>query len=84
MMIMVKVFKTDVQCAELAEDIIRDLLQVYPDCRINFDLVDEDKILRVEGRSFTAEDIADCLKGYGHCCVNLPIDLNCIDRKEHP
>ena len=79
MMIMVKVFKTDVQCAAMAEDIIRDLLQVYPDCRINFDLVDEDKILRVEGRSFRAEHIADCLKGYGHYCVDLPIDLNFIN-----
>jgi len=79
MMIMVKVFKTDVQYAAMAEDIIRDLLQVYPDFRINFDLLDEDKILRVEGRSFMAEDIANCLKGYGHYCVDLPIDLNFTD-----
>jgi hypothetical protein len=79
MMIMVKVFKTDVQCAGMAENIIRDLLQAYPDFRINFDLVDEDKILRVEGSSVRAEDIADCLKGYGHHCVDLPIDLNFIN-----
>lgn len=79
MMIMVKVFKTDVQCAGMAENIIRDLLQQYPNFRISFDLVDEDKILRVEGSCFRADDIASCLKGYGHNCVDLPIDLNFIN-----
>jgi hypothetical protein len=79
MMIMVKVFKTDVQCEEEAENIISDLLQKYPDFRINFDLADEDKILRVEGVFFKATDIADCLKEYSHCCVDLPIDLDLLD-----
>jgi phage terminase large subunit-like protein len=79
MMIMVKVFKTDVQCAGTAENIIKDLLQQYPGFRINFDLVDEDKILRVEGAFFRGEDIMDCLRTYGHYCIDLPIDLNFIN-----
>lgn len=79
MMIMVKVFKTDVQCPEEAENIISDLLQKYPDFRINFDLADEDRILRVEGAFFSAADIAGCLMEYRHSCVDLPIDLNLTD-----
>jgi hypothetical protein len=75
MMIMIKVFKTDVQCAAEAENIINDLLQKHPGFRINFDLADEDKILRVEGAFFKAGDIIDCLKKYGHYGVDLPIDL---------
>lgn len=73
---MVKVFKTDVQCAEEAENIVSDLLRKYPDLRINFDLADEDKILRVEGVFFKAADIAGCLEEYSYCCVDLPIDPN--------
>lgn len=75
-MIMVKVFKTDVQYVEEVENIINMLLRKYSGLRITFDLEDEDKILRVEGAFFKAEDVVFCLKEQGYYCVNLPIDLN--------
>lgn len=78
-MIMVRVFKTDVLYAEEVGAIINDLLLRDPDLRISFDLEDEDKILRVEGAFFKAEDVIFCLKEQGYCCINLPIDLNFVD-----
>jgi hypothetical protein len=81
-MIMIKVFKTDVQCLATAADIITDLLQHHPDFRINFDLADEDRILRVEGYAFSAADIADRVRQYGHYCIDLPIDLVFLKERE--
>lgn len=72
---MIKIFKTDVQHVDIAEHIINDLLVKYPCFRINFDLADEDKIMRVEGAFFTTKDIIQCLKSKGYRCVELPIDL---------
>ncbi|WP_149696005.1 hypothetical protein [Chitinophaga sp. CF418] len=75
---MVKVFKTDVLYAEMVKAIIPDILRQVPDLKITFDLEDEDKIMRIEGDSFKAEDILFCLKKQGHSCIELPIDLNLI------
>lgn len=72
---MIKVFKTDVAYTEKAKHIVHELLQKYPSLSINFDLEDEDKIMRIEGTFFKAADIIHCLKEQGHCCVDLPIDL---------
>lgn len=72
---MIKIFKTDVQHTAVAEHIITDLLGKYPCFRINFDLTDEDKIMRVEGAFFATKDIIQCLKNKGYRCVELPIDL---------
>lgn len=73
---MVKVFKTDVHNIVKADNIINNLLLRYPDFRINFYLNDSDRILRVEGAYFKAEDISDCLKEHGFTCIDLPIDLS--------
>ncbi|PWV55887.1 hypothetical protein [Chitinophaga sp. S165] len=72
---MVRVFKTDVLCTEKVQVIVNDLLQTIPDLRVTFDLEDEDKIMRVEGKFFKAEDVIFCLKEKGHCCIYLPFDL---------
>lgn len=47
---MVEIFKTTVERSEEAEQIILSLLEQFPDYKINFDLEDCDKILRVESR----------------------------------
>lgn len=47
---MVEVFKTDVQETERAERITTLLLERFPEYKINFDLGDCEKILRVENR----------------------------------
>lgn len=48
--ITVEIFKTNVSNQQLANKIISDLNQLYPEYRFNFDLEDCDRILRVEGR----------------------------------
>lgn len=65
---MIEVFKTNVQTAGEASLIVEQLQGHFPGSRINFDLHDCDKILRVEGREFSAADIIALVgeKGY-HC-----------------
>ena len=75
---MVKVFKTDVLYTEKVKAIITDILRNIPGLKITFDLEDEDKIMRIEGDFFKAEDILFCLKKQGHSCIELPIDLHLI------
>lgn len=72
---MVRVFKTDVLYTDKVQTIVKELQLTTPDLRVTFDLEDEDKIMRVEGKFFKAEDIIFCLKEKGHCCIYLPFDL---------
>ena len=67
---MIEVFKTNVETASDANNIVRVLLQHFPGSRINFDLQDCDKILRVEGKDFCTETIITFMKENGfHCSV---------------
>lgn len=68
---MIEVFKTDVQDAAEAERIIGLLLQYYPDGRINFDLQDCDKILRVVNNAICPGEIARIIKSCGYQCEVL-------------
>jgi hypothetical protein len=54
---MVEVFKTNIDNGLVAEEIRKLLLDHLPDCKVNFDLEDCDKILRVEGFVSTDEVI---------------------------
>ncbi|EKT3958383.1 hypothetical protein NTJ28_002394 [Flavobacterium psychrophilum] len=45
---MIEVFKTNIQEQQIANNIVRQLLKHYPEGKINFDLEDCDKILRIE------------------------------------
>lgn len=65
---MVEVFKTNVQEASTANKIISLLLQQFPRCKINFDLHDCDKILRVEGKDFIVEKVMRIVTENGFCC----------------
>jgi len=69
----VQVFKTDVQDQLVARRIILFLQQSFSHCRINFDLDDCDRILRIESQR---ESIADTkiqllMASYGHHCEPL-------------
>ncbi|MDO6518989.1 hypothetical protein [Zobellia uliginosa] len=44
----VEIFKTNVDNQQLANKIVTDLNQLYPEYHINFDLEDCDNILRIE------------------------------------
>jgi hypothetical protein len=73
---MIRVFRTDVQNDSDAKKIVNDLLQTYQCLGVNFDLEDEDKILRVEGPFFREDDIVCLLKEYGYTCILLPLELD--------
>ena len=69
----VKVFKTDVQDGVTAGYIIFLLQQRFSNCRINFDLDDCDKILRMESRQESIEEtqIQLLIAGCGYYCEPL-------------
>jgi len=67
---MIEVFKTNVEKTNDANNIISVLLEHFPNSRINFDLHDCDKILRVEGRDFSTDRVIILLKENGfHCSI---------------
>jgi len=68
---MVEVFKTDVQSIEQSKPLISKLKSNIPGSRVNFDLEDCDKVLRVEGDDFSVEAIIKLLNKNGHHCEIL-------------
>ena len=68
---MVEVFKTNVQHRELAEQLASILRGRLAFCKINFDLEDCDKILRVEGKQVCVEIIIEILSTHGLQCEVL-------------
>lgn len=68
---MIEIFKTDVSDLHSAGQIIQKLYDLFPHCRINFDLSDDDNILRVEGHHFPIEDIREFVMKEGHFCELL-------------
>jgi hypothetical protein len=69
----VKVFKTDVQDQLVARHIILFLQQTFSHCRINFDLDDCDRILRIESHQGSIEEteIQLLITRCGHHCEPL-------------
>ena len=70
---MVEVFKTNVQEVAHSIKMIDKLLEHFPVSKINFDLEDCDKILRVEGEHVLPEKIIEVLKSNGYNCRVLGI-----------
>ena len=68
---MIEVFKTDVEEASHAKNLVALLLQQFPGSRINFDLHDCDKILRIEGEIFAVEKVMAVVKENGFTCKIL-------------
>ncbi|MEO8405662.1 MAG: hypothetical protein ABI480_13735 [Chitinophagaceae bacterium] len=68
---MVEVFKTNVERAEEARKLLEVLQQHFPGCRINFDLHDCDKILRVKHNGVNTSEIAQLLHQSGFICEEL-------------
>ena len=70
---MVQVFKTDVQDQLSAAYIILFLRQAFAHCRINFDLDDCDKILRIENEQGAIEEgeVQLLVAGCGYYCEPL-------------
>ena len=68
---MVEVFKTNVQHREVAEQLVSILRVRFAFSKINFDLEDCDKILRVEAKQICVETIIEILSTHGFECEVL-------------
>jgi hypothetical protein len=70
-MMTVEVFKTNVYEADRSKVLIQQLLSYFPASKVNFDLDDCDKVLRVEGSGICPNRIIELLKLNGHHCEPL-------------
>ncbi|HRH48970.1 MAG TPA: hypothetical protein PLP23_09470 [Panacibacter sp.] len=68
---MVEIFKTNVQKKTQGKMLLRILHEAFPSLKINFDLSDVDKVLRVEGENITASRIVILVKEHGFKCELL-------------
>lgn len=68
---MVEVFKTDVIKKNKANEILTELQREFPNLKINFDLSDCDRILRVEGQRIAVEQIISRMQEQNHSCELL-------------
>ena len=65
---MVEVFRTNVRQKRQAKKLLGVRSKQFPMLKINFDLEDCDKILRVEGSNVRQEKIARLVTENGYCC----------------
>jgi hypothetical protein len=68
---MVEVFKTNVQEFSEAQKLVALLRRHFPDSKINFDLDDCDKVLRVEGSNLRIEKVMTLVMEKGFLCAML-------------
>ena len=68
---MVVVFKTNVQEFSEAQNLVALLRRHFPDSKINFDLDDCDKVLRVEGSNLRIEKVMTLVMEKGFLCAVL-------------
>jgi hypothetical protein len=68
---MVEVFKTNVQKKTQSKMLLCILSEAFPSFKINFDLSDCDRVLRVEGDNMEALRIMMIVKEYGFNCEVL-------------
>jgi len=68
---MVEIFKTNVEEKPEAYRVLSVLNEHFPSCRINFDLHDCDRILRIEGYDYCVEKVMLVVKEQGFECSLL-------------
>jgi len=68
---MVEVFKTNVQEFSQAQKLLALLRRHFPGTKINFDLDDCDKVLRVEGNNLRIEKVMTLVIEKGFLCTVL-------------
>lgn len=71
MKMIVEVFKTNVNEIDASEQLVKQVLDHFPDSRVNFDMEDCDRILRVEADSVAPEKIIEILATNGYFCEIL-------------
>lgn len=67
----VEIFKTNVQKETETNYIIAVIKREFPSYKVNFDLEDCDKILRVEGFELQCDNIIDYVNCLGYTCIRL-------------
>ncbi|MXO03966.1 hypothetical protein [Flavobacterium sp. HBTb2-11-1] len=67
----VEIFKTNVQEESDRDYVVAVIQNQFPDYKINFDLEDCDKILRVEGVDLQCDSVVDYVSRLGYTCVRL-------------
>ena len=65
---MIEVFRTNVKNVSQAKKLVALLLQYFPGNKINFDLSDCDKVLRIEGENFIAAEVIMLVNEKGFTC----------------
>ncbi len=68
---MIEVFKTNVIKKSQAKTLLKILEQRFNDFKINFDLSDCDKVLRVQGQTISFEEIIELVNANGYQCEVL-------------
>jgi len=68
---MIEVFKTNIRRVSQARKLIELLLQHFPGSRINIDMHDCDRVLRVEAAHFVPATIMTLVKEHGFVCSVL-------------
>jgi len=67
----IEVFKTNVKSLQAAKRLKLLLEKLLPGCKINFDLEDCDKILRIKGDNVDKEIIIGLMNRYNYSCEPL-------------
>ena len=67
----IEVFKTNIKKKNDARQIIQKLNSLFPELKVNFDLDDCDKILRVEGGNISVDQITYFICQIGFQCNPL-------------
>lgn len=68
---MIEIFKTNVEVEEQCYAIISTLINTFSFIKVNFDLEDCDKIMRVEGSDFSVDQIMEKVRILGYRCEVL-------------
>jgi uncharacterized Fe-S cluster-containing protein len=68
---MVEIFKTNIQRKKLANLIIDRLSSHYPFFKINIDMKDSDRVLRIEGNYISCDEIVKRLQSLNIKCQVL-------------
>ena len=73
---MLEVFKTNTQKKAQSNRLLCILCEAFPSLKINFDLADCDKVLRVEGEHMETIRIVMLVKEHGFTCELLALPKN--------
>lgn len=69
---MIEIFKTNIQEQSQADKVFHSLMVLLPDSKINFDLDDSDKILRIENEIIDSGEIRSVVQDLGFLCKVIP------------